>query len=454
MQKPPAGGTAVLGGGALGLTVALRLAQRGQRVTVYEREPVSGGLAAGFQPAPKLPNGGPFLEKFYHHIFRSDTRIIALIQELGLGDQLIWSSPINTILYGGRRWQPYTPFGLLSFSALPLPDRVRMGAVVAGLKAAPSHRPFEAHTAHAWLKRVMGPRAYEVCWEPILRAKFGAHYQHISMAWMWARLHDRSFALGYLKGGFQQLYDGLVAQIRRLGGEVLLGHEVVEATHTGGAAAAGGASAGAWTVRWRRASPPEALVHSTSLERVVSTLPPRITFRLVPQLPSEYRARYERGDAYGAHCLILALDRPLFPDGTYWLNVNDPGYPFLVVVEHTNYRPAAEYGGKHLVYLGNYLPMDHPLLRAGKEEILAQFLPALRRIVPTFREESVTDSWSFAAPFAQPIVTREFPQHIPPLETPLPDLWLGTMFQVYPHDRGQNYSILLAEQLAERILGG
>jgi protoporphyrinogen oxidase len=240
----PVGGTAVLGGGALGLTVALRLAQGGERVTIFEREAVAGGLAAGFRPAPELPGGGPYLEKFYHHLFRSDTSAIALVEELGLGGRLAWPTPANAVVYGGRRWRPYTPFGLLRFTPLSPPERVRMGAVMAFLKLVRNYHIFERQTAHAWLRRWMGPRPYQVLWEPLLRAKFGEHFDQVSMAWFWARIHSRSFDLGYLDGGFQQLYDALVAEITRLGGQVLLGHEV---------RGAGRDRAGAWTVRWRPA---------------------------------------------------------------------------------------------------------------------------------------------------------------------------------------------------------
>jgi protoporphyrinogen oxidase len=448
--------TAILGGGALGLTVALRLAQRGERAVVFEREPVSGGLAAGFQPSPELPGGGPYLEKFYHHIFRSDTRIIALIEALGLGSHLGWSSPVNSVLVGGRRWQPYTPLGLLSFAPLPFVDRIRMGAALAALKLVRNGRVFERETAHEWLQRWMGRRAYEVMWKPLLTAKFGSRYDQISMAWFWARIFCRSFDLGYLHGGFQLLYDALVAEITRLGGEVRLGHTVSAVAYEDGA----------WCVRSRAGGTPEAPATSESeaptsgeaqetheqFARVVSTLPTRLTARLIPQLPANWRAKYDWGEAYGAHCLVLALDRQLLKDGAYWVNVNDPGYPFLVLVEHTNYIPASEYGGRHLIYLGNYLSMEHPLLTRPKEEILAEFLPALRRIAPDFRDEWVTDSWSFSAPYAQPIVTREYPQHIPPFRAPLPDLWIGSMFQVYPQDRGQNYSIALGERLVAEML--
>ena len=165
--------TAVLGGGALGLTLALRLAQRGEAVTLFEREPEPGGLASGFRPAPELPGGGPYLDRFYHHLFRSDTSILALIDELGLRAHVRWASPKNMVLWQGKFWQPYTATGLLKFPPLPLLDRVRMGAVLAFLKLWPDERPFEGHTASDWLRRAMGPRGFGILWEPLLRAKFG-----------------------------------------------------------------------------------------------------------------------------------------------------------------------------------------------------------------------------------------------------------------------------------------
>ena len=128
----------------------------------------------------------------------------------------------------------------------------------------------------------------------------------------------------------------------------------------------------------------------------------------------------------------------------YWLSINDPGYPFLAAVEHTNYVDPADYGGRRLLYLGNYLPMEHPLFAQDDAETLAQFYPYLKQINPDFEPGWVQEQWVWKAPFAQPIVTTDFVQHIPPHETPLPGLYLANMFQVYPQDRGQNYSIRMA----------
>jgi hypothetical protein len=90
-------------------------------------------------------------------------------------------------------------------------------------------------------------------------------------------------------------------------------------------------------------------------------------------------------------------------------------------------------------------------MTAPLDAILDAYLPALARLNPAFDRSWLLDSWSFAAPFAQPIVTVDYPFHIPPFQTPIPGLFVATMFQVYPHDRGQNYSIDLANRLVEHL---
>jgi len=422
--------TAVLGAGALGLTVAYRLAKLGDEVTVLEREPLPGGLAAGFEIEP-----GMWLDRFYHHLFASDRHAIGLITELGLGDALTWRRPLTVTLRDGVPRQLDSPMSLLRFSPLPLVDRTRMGAWLAYLRLLGDPDRFEGATAAEWIRDRMGPRAYEVVWGPLLRGKFGALAEDIAMPWFWARVHDRTAQLGYLRGGFQRLYDRLAEGISEAGGVVRLGTEVREIRSN---------PSGGMLVETSGGAP-------MSVDRVVSTLAVRLTCRLAPELPADYRARHEWGSAYGAHCLVLALDRPL--TASYWMNVNDPGFPFMALVEHTNYMEVGDYGGRHLVYLGNYRPMDDPLFGTSTDEIVAQFSPHLARINPAFRPEWLTGAWSFAAPFAQPIVTTDYREHIPPFETPVPGLWVASMFQVYPHDRGQNYSIELANRLVARLSG-
>jgi protoporphyrinogen oxidase len=403
-------------------------------VTVFERENVPGGLAAGFRPAG---DDGPWLEKFYHHLFQSDRHAMGLIDELGLADDLVWNRPRTVVLHGGRLHQLDSPLSLLRFRPLPVRDRLRMGLGLAYLRAMGSPRRLEGIRAAPWIRGQMGDAAADVVWEPLLRAKFLDAADSIALPWFWARVHDRTSRLGYLGGGFQRLYEGLAHRVLELGGTVRLGREVTEIRREGEE-----------LVVSHRA-PGDVATDSAAFDAVLSTLPTRLTAMLTPEMPADWRERHDPGPALGAHCLILALDRPL--TDAYWINVNDPGFPFLAAVEHTNMRSPAEYGGRHIVYLGSYRPMDDPVLKADPEQLLTEWLPAIRRLNPDLARAWVTQVWAFAAPYAQPIVTVDYASRIPPFETPVAGLWTASMFQVYPHDRGQNYSIELAERVVRAM---
>lgn len=417
----------IAGGGVLGLTVALRLAQRGHQVTVYERDATMGGLAGSFELAPGL-----WLEKFYHHLFRTDRNAVALIEELGLGDRLRWHRPVTTVLRDGTVHQLDSPRSVLRFEPLGLPSRLRLAAGLAILRLLPTPALLEGHRAGRWMRRVMGDPAYRVVWEPLLRGKFQDAAGDVAMPWLWARIHCRSAELGYLDGGFHRLYTGLVEQVRELGGTLVPGADVRAICRQDGGMAVELADG-------RR----------TSHDRVVSTLPTALTAKVAQDLPASWREQHPLPKALGAHCLILSLDRPL--TDVYWIGVNDPGMPFLAAVEHTKMLSPADYGGRHLLYLGNYRPHDDPLFRMSTDEVIDAFEPGIRRLNPAFDRSWIRESWSFGAPFAQPVVTRDFRKSIPGFDTPVPGLFVGSMFQVYPHDRGQNYSIRLAERLVEHL---
>jgi protoporphyrinogen oxidase len=420
----------VIGAGALGLTVAMRLAERGHDVTVIERDPTPGGLAGSFEVAPDI-----WLEKFYHHLFQTDRSAIALINDLGLGDLLDWQRASTTVFLGDRTYRLDSVPAVLGFSSLSPASRLRLAAGIGYLRVLPSAGSLENETAGRWMRRVIGGPAFETVWAPLLRGKFGEAAGEISMAWLWARIQCRTAVLGYLRGGFHVLYRALSRRIVELGGTIVYG-------------------AAASTIRSRDGKVEVAYQHDAvetiaDFDRVVSTLPTGLTVRLTPEMPAAYALRHPAPRALGAHCLILSLDRPL--TDAYWIGVNEPGMPFLAVVEHTNMVDPAEYGGRHLVYLGNYRAHDDPIFEASTDEVLACAEPGLCRLNRGFEQSWIRECWSFAAPYAQPIVTPTFARTIPGFDTPVAGLYVANMFQVYPHDRGQNYSIELAARLVRRL---
>ena len=272
------------------------------------------------------------------------------------------------------------------------------------LKRMDSPERLEGARAMPWIRGQMGDAAADIIWEPLLRGKFGSAAETIGLPWFWARVHDRTSKLGYLGGGFQRLYEALAEAAITAGSEVHLGRQVSRIESSRDTIVVAHAATGA------------ADATEEQFDLVVSTLPTRLTAELTPAMPRSWRDQHDPGPALGAHCLILALDRPL--TDAYWINVNDPGFPFLALVEHTNMRSPAEYGGQHLVYLGSYRKMDDPVLTTDPQTLLDQWLPDLQRINPDLDRSWITRVWGFSAPFAQPIVTVDYPKRIPPFHTP------------------------------------
>ena len=137
-------------------------------------------------------------------------------------------------------------------------------------------------------------------------------------------------------------------------------------------------------------------------------------------------------------------------DGTYWLNINEAGFPFLAIVEHTNFMQKSYYAGEHLVYVGKYLPPTHKYFSMGNEELFATYEPYLKKINSSFKDNLIGYD-VFRAPFAQPIIPLNYSEILPPLDTPIDGLFLATIQQVYPWDRGTNYAVEMGKKVAKLV---
>ncbi len=420
----------IIGAGIAGLSAAYDLALAGWDVTVWEAAPQAGGLAGGF----KASHWDWPLEKFYHHLFQSDHDIIHLAEEIGLGEDVFFRRPITSVWKDGTSYPFDSPLRVMLFPHLSLPDKMRMGLVIAYLRFSKQWRKFEQVTAHEWLVRTMGRRGYEVLWEPLLMGKFGDHYKEVNLAWFWARIHKRSPALGYFRGGFQHFVDTLVQRVEELGGVV---HVNCPARHIrplperGFRVESDGAT---WTG-----------------DVVISTVSPRAFANMVPDLPASYLEKVRGLKSMGAVVMTLALKHRM-TEKDYWINLpKKEGFPFLAFVEHTNYMDRNHYGGDYIVYLGDYLDPNHPYFEMSDQELLDVFLPALPRFNPDFTPDWITGVWVHKARYAQPVVPVNYSRHIPDLRTPIPGLYFASMSQVYPWDRGTNYAVEIGRRVARLV---
>lgn len=420
---------AVIGAGYAGMAAAYDLIRAGHEVVLYEAGEKTGGLAQGF----KEPEWDWSVEAYYHHWFASDEYVLGLIEELGLADKVRFPRPY-TVLHHKGEWYPFDSI----FQALKFPglgwgiDKIRFGLVGLYLRLTENWRPLEKTTVDAWMRKWAGDRVYEAMWEPMLKGKFGPHYQDVNMAWMWARIHARTSRLGTYEGGFQAFADQFADILKDMG---LVLHLSTPVSHIS----------------------QDLTVQSTrgeeAFERILVTTSPQLLSRLVPELPDQYHQGLRGLKSMGAMVLTLSLERQLSPQGYYWYNIpKEKGFPFLAVVEHTNFLPPDYFGGDHIVYCGDYLVPDHEYFDLPKEEILSIYLPGLARINPDFDANWVKNTWLYRTRYAQPVPELNHSQNIPDIKTTFPGLYFASMSQVYPWDRGTNFAVEIGRRAADLIL--
>jgi protoporphyrinogen oxidase len=417
--------TAVIGAGFSGLSAALELARRGIAVTVVEADPEVGGLAGSFDVNRER------LEKFYHHWFTNDRHVGDLVDELGERDRIVYRPTRTGMYFANRIFRLSSPADVLKFSPLPLVDRVRLGILALRARGVKDWRALESETAEEWLIRLGGERVYRVVWEPLLEGKFGPYASQVSAVWFWNKLKLRGGSraksgaemLAYYRGGFAALADRLAHEVTSLGGDIRLSTParglVVDDGHVRGIETDDGVIDA------------DAVIATPAL--------PIVADLVAPHAPQQWVDSLRRIEYLANVCVVLELDRSL--SDTYWLNVNDPGFPFVGVIEHTNFEPASTYGGRHIVYLSKYLPESAELYRMPNDEVLDYCIPHLARMFPAFERAWVRDHHVWRARYSQPIVGKHYSKLIPATETPIGGVYLSTMAQVYPEDRGTNYAI-------------
>ncbi len=428
----------IIGAGAAGMAAAWDLTRLGHEVHLYEAEGKVGGLAAGFKD-----DGWDWtMEKFYHHWFQTDKSILKLIDDMGKTGKVLFPRPKTSYWIDNKIYRSE-----MNLSALSLPLSflaiIRLGLAGVYLKfLTRDWRSLEKVTADSWMRRWMGDEAYNKFWRPLLIGKFADRYKEVNMAWMWARIYTRSLRLGIYEGGFQAFLEDLSKAVTAQGGTFHL-NAPVEAIGS-------------------QDGKPTLMVNGQVevFDRVISTASPGLMLKLAPSLKDTAYGKQIAGlKSIGALCVVLALKQSLLTDGTYWLNLpatsadkSASQFPFLALVEHTNFMDKSHYGGDVLVYCGDYVPTDHEYFTLTEDQLVERFLPALKKVNPNFSADWIRKSWVWRAPYAQPIPFVNHSQNIPALKTPLSGVYWASMSQVYPWDRGTNYAVEIGQQVAKEAL--
>jgi protoporphyrinogen oxidase len=425
---------AIIGAGFGGMAAAYDLKIAGHQVTIFEAADYVGGLASGF----KEPGWNWSVEKFYHHWFASDKHMLGLIRELGLEDKVLFPRPLTVMYHKGK----FYPFDSIIKMAL-FPglgwgiNKIRFGLVGLYLRLTNNWKSLEKSTVDEWLRKWAGKKVYELMWQPLVMGKFGErYYKQVNMAWMWARLKARTTRLGTFEGGFQNFASLFAHKLKKMGVDLRLQTPI--------------------TRIWRDHETGKICIENNGVEQfdqVLITLAPEAAARLVPSLPENYLHGLRSLKSMGAVVMVLALKHQLSEENYYWYNLpKSAGYPFLALVEHTNFVPADKFGGDHIVYVGDYLEPEHEYFKLTQEELLQRFLPSLQKFNPKFQPDWVRKTWLFRTAYAQPVPMVGHSKNIPSIRTPVKGIYFASMSQVYPWDRGTNFAVEIGRKAAKLML--
>ena len=425
---------AIVGAGIGGMSAAYDLTQAGHKVSIYEASDQIGGLASGF----KEPHWDWSVEKYYHHWFASDQNILGLIDELGWSDQVLFPRPYTVMYYQGQ----FYPFDSIP-AAIRFPglgwglNKARFGMVGLYLRLTNNWQALEKTTVDAWMRRWAGDEVYELMWQPLMIGKFGEQYaSKVNMAWMWARLKARTTQLGTFKGGFQAFADRFGARLRAMGVNIHLSTPVERIT-----------------------SHPQGLLALETNDRLVLcdqclvTTSPSLLARMAPVLPRDYLQGLLNLKSMGAVVMTISLKKRLSEQGYYWFNIpKSAGFPFLALVEHTNFLSPEYFGGDHIIYVGDYLDGDHEYFSLEEVDLLERFMAVLPRFNAEFNPSWINKTWLYRTKYAQPVPLVNHSQNIPAIKTPQPGLYFASMSQVYPWDRGTNFAVEIGRRAARMMM--
>jgi protoporphyrinogen oxidase len=428
----------IVGGGFLGMTLALRLAQQGHKVVLHEAAPTLGGLASAW----KL--GDIVWDRHYHVTLGSDSYLRGILKELDLEQELQWVQTMTGFYADAKFYSMSNTWEFLQFPPLNLIEKFRLGITISYGSRVKNWRRLSSITAVDWLTKLSGRRTVEKIWLPLLRAKLGDSCEKVSAAFIWATI-SRMYAarrsglkketFGYVPGGYGRIFDRFAEHLTKLGVTIKVAQSVTSIEQ----------------------GPNDKLAirfadHTTSMfDRVVVTTPAPIAAQVCPQLLESEKERLRALRYMGVICPSVLLKKPL--KGFYVTNIIDSWVPFTAVIEMSALVDRAQFGGKSLIYLPKYLASDSPEFQTSDEDIRQRFVQALSRMYPDFQASDVLSFQISRARLVMPVQSVNYTEHIPDVTTSIPGLFIVNSSQIMNGTLNINETVQLAENSLKHLLG-
>lgn len=427
----------IVGGGVLGITIAHRLAQAGQDVTLIESAPHLGGLADAWQL------GDVTWDRHYHVTLLSDIHWRNILKELDLEDQMHWVETKTGFYTDGQLYSMSNNVEFLKFPPLNLIDKFRLGATIFYASKLKDWKKLEQIPVADWLRKLSGPRTFEKIWLPLLRAKLGENYTKTSAAFIWATI-DRMYAarrtglkkemFGYMSGGYARILDAFTQQLIDEGVDVRVDSptKLVQPTGVG-------------TVMV------ESTDHAkTEFDKVVMTTPSPVISNMCPALSEQEHNRHNGLQYQGIVCAAALLKKPLAD--YYVTNITESWVPFTAVIEMSTLVDRSEIGGHNLVYLPKYVAPDDPLFEESDESIQERFVSALEKMYPHFTRDDLIEFRISRVRHVVSLTTLNYSNQLPPMQTSLPGVFAVNSAHIANGTLNVNETVKLAEDTVRDLL--
>lgn len=420
----------VLGAGPMGLAAAQRAVKLGHEVDLIEADSKVGGMAAHFD------FGGLSIERFYHFVCKSDDLTFALMDELGMAEKMKWVNTSMAYYTHGKVHKWGDPISLLKFPHLTWVEKFRTGLQMFLTTRAANFNSIEHKTARQWIEGGSGKSVYNKLWKRLNELKFYELADEVSASWIATRIrrignsrkHLFQEQLGYIEGGSETLVEAIADNIRTQGGTIHLDTPVEEVLSTNGKAT--GVRAGG---------------QEFAADAVISTVPVQLVNKLVPEMPEDWRAKYDAIRNIGVVCVLFKLKKSVTPH--FWLNIIEPDIEIPGIIEFSNLRPVDD----TIIYVPYYMPVTQQKWQWRDEQFVEESFAYIKRINPEITDADMLESRVGRLRHAQPICEPDFRDKLPAVQTPIKGLQVADTCYYYPEDRGVAESIRLGRKMAEAV---
>jgi protoporphyrinogen oxidase len=460
---------AIIGSGFLGMTLALRLADRGHRVTVFEAADRIGGLAAAWEI------GDITWDKHYHVTLASDSHTRRLLEEIGLGDELRWVETKTGFYTDGKLYSMSDTAEFLKFPPLGLISKLRLGATIFYASRVEDWKALEKVSVEEWLTKLSGRKTFQKIWLPLLRAKLGEAYKETSAAFIWATI-QRMYAarrsgmkkeqFGYVRGGYARVLDVMSRELLRRGVEIRLNSPIERVEKIG----AGSVIVRPKAARRHRDVKPirittgrlsniaaisgtavlpkanvaafPAASDAETFDSAIITCPSTAAAKMLPQL-TELERRAMRSVRYqGIVCASVLMKCPL--SRFYVTNITDEA-PFTGVIEMSALVDKREFEGNSLIYLPKYVAPDDEIFEMSDTEIRRIFLNGLAKMYPHFSEKDVLAFRVSRVREVFPLPVLSYSEGLAPMRTSIDGVYVVNSSHIVNGTLNVNETVGLAE---------